>query len=135
MQNNFIWLSAETVTEINKIVVADSGEPHVLLDHMKLEGALQRPYNICEYGGEEDAFRLSLHYMVSIAEAHAFLQGNKRTGFAAGRTFLQAHGYDLIMPDVEETAQLFVRVIEHESDLATFETHLEQFVTDYVEQE
>lgn len=134
MQSNFIWLSAETVTEINKIVVADSGEPHVLLDQMKLEGALQRPYNMYEYGGESDAFRLSVNYMISIAEAHAFLQGNKRTGFAAGRNFLQNHGYDLALPDHEETAQMFIQVLARQKDHQGFETHLEQFVVDYAEQ-
>lgn len=66
--------------------------------------------------------------MVAIAEAHAYLQGNKRTGFAAGRNFLQNHGYDLIMPDREEFAALFIEVVERKVDTCTLEAHLEQFV-------
>lgn len=128
MQSKFLWLSADTVVEINKLVVAEEGEPHLLVDSMKLEAALQRPYNLWSYEGVEDAFCLSVGYMVSIAQAHPFIQGNKRTSFIAGRGFLQNHGYDLVMPDLEATAKLFIEVIEHRKEAADFETHLERFV-------
>lgn len=97
---------------------------------MKIEGALQRPYNMCAYGGEYDVLRLSVNYMVSIAEAHAYLQGNKRTGFVSGRNFLQNHGYDLVMPDHESTATLLIGVIEKKTHIDELEAHLEPFVVE-----
>lgn len=95
---------------------------------MKLEGALQRPYNLWCYEGQEDVLCLGVCYMVSIAQAHAFMQGNKRTGFAAGRNFLQNHGYDLDIPDDESTARLLIEVVERQKTSVDFQTHLEEFV-------
>ena len=130
MLNSFIWLPVETVSEINKIVVAEKREPYLLLDEMKLEGALQRPFNLFAYEGEQDVLLLSVVYMVSIAQAHAFMQGNKRTGFIAGRNFLQNHGYDLEMPDQEQIAALFIDVIERRISTDELQTQIERYVVD-----
>lgn len=133
MQNSFNWLASGDVCEINQHVVKNSGEPYSLLDIGKLEGALSRPYSAWAYNSEENVIVLGVEYMVSIAGAHAFLQGNKRTGFIAGRTFMQFHGYDFHVPDTEATAKLFTDVIAHKLDFTSFYTHLEQHIVPFDE--
>jgi death-on-curing protein len=135
LQNKYIWLSFDEIVDLNLDVVTRSGEQHALIDKARLEGALERPYSAWCYAQEDDVVSLSVTYMVSIAEAHAFIQGNKRTGFIAGQTFMNNHGYDIDVPDTEETAALFEKVINHEVGKEAFQTHLELFITDYVEQE
>jgi len=71
--------------------------------------------------------------MVSIAQAHPFLQGNKRTGFVAGRMFMQNHGYDLLLPDTEAIADFFMEVIIDPTKVQLFETHLENYVVEFDE--
>ena len=128
MQNSFNWLVAGDVCDINQNVVNESGEPYSLLDIGKLEGAIQRPYFNWNYGNEENVIALGVDYMVAIADAHAFIQGNKRTGFISGRFFMNQHGYDFNVPDTEETAQLFMDVIAHKLDVSAFYTHIEMHV-------
>ncbi len=130
MQNKYNWLSFSEIVDLNLDVVTRSNEQHALIDKGKLEGAIERPYNACLYGGETDVLGLSVNYMVSIAEAHAFIQGNKRTGFIAGQTFMNNHGYDLALENTEETALLFKRVITGNLGVADFQTHLEFFMTE-----
>jgi death on curing protein len=79
-------------------VVAATGEPFALLDAGKLESALARPINHWEYG-EDDVLTLGIILLIAIAQSHAFLQGNKRTGFYAAEMFLNLNGYSLIASD------------------------------------
>ena len=66
----------ETVIEINRAVVLITGEPHFLRDRGLLESALARPQNAFAYG-EEDLVVLAIRLLASIAQSHAFAQGNK----------------------------------------------------------
>jgi death on curing protein len=85
------WLSIEAVVEINRAVVAITGEPHLLRDRGLLEGALARPRNFFGFG-EEDIAVLAVSLMAGIARAHAFAQGSKRTCFVAMVQFLKVNG-------------------------------------------
>lgn len=50
---------------------------------------------------------------VSVAKSHAFVDGNKRTGFAALDAFLTANGYDLtIEPGDERIARAIEQVVD-----------------------
>lgn len=57
-----------------------------------LESAVQRLQNAAYYAGA-DAITQAALYMVGIALNHPFLDGNKRTGYIAGMTFLQVNSY------------------------------------------
>jgi death-on-curing protein len=57
-----------------------------------LEGAVQRPQNAAYYAGADLIAQAAL-YMAGIALNHPFIDGNKRTGYIAGLTFLQINGY------------------------------------------
>jgi death-on-curing family protein len=108
------WLSFETVIEINRTLVAVTGEQHFLRDQGLLECAIARPQNAFAYG-EEDIVVLAARLMAGIAQAHAFKQGNKRTAFTSMRLFLRANGYDLGFDDSEAWANALVALIEHVS--------------------
>jgi death on curing protein len=57
-----------------------------------LEGALARIDRRLEYGEEMSIFDVAALYAVAIAKAHAFVDGNKRTGLVTALTFLEQVG-------------------------------------------
>jgi death-on-curing protein len=59
-----------------------------------LESALARPINHWHYG-EADVVALAVALLLGVARNHPFLQGNKRTAFAAAEYFLYLNGYEL----------------------------------------
>lgn len=130
MQNKFSWLTRYEVIELNADAVSRTGEPFSLIDPNKLDGALQRPINLNQYGGEESVSSLAISYLFAIAEAHAFMQGNKRTGFAAANSFLINHGYQLSVPDIEFTSGFIKRVLTGEASMSDFCSHFEYHVED-----
>jgi prophage maintenance system killer protein len=69
------WLNAAEIIEINRLVVAETGEPHQILSLTSLEGAVARPALLHDYGGQ-DIPALAVRMLFAIAAAHAFLQGN-----------------------------------------------------------
>jgi death-on-curing protein len=69
------WLSVEAVIEINRRVVAITGERYLLRDEALLEGALARPQHAYAYG-EEDMVVLGVRLMAGIVQSHSFEQGN-----------------------------------------------------------
>jgi death-on-curing protein len=92
------WLPVEEVIDTAQDVVAETGEPFVLLDAGLLESALSRPRNHWEYG-EDDILTLAIILLMAIARNHAFLQGNKRTAFICAEMLLTINGYSLAIRD------------------------------------
>lgn len=87
-----------------------------------------RPRNLWAYD-EPDALNLAVSYMEGIARAHAFEQGNKRTGFDAGFVFLNANGWD-IHPDADHDlmAVAFIELVERTRTTYEFETYLSDYI-------
>jgi death-on-curing protein len=56
-----------------------------------VESAVMQPRNDFYYG-QADLFAVAAAYAFHIAQAQAFLDGNKRTAIAAALTFLEANG-------------------------------------------
>ena len=110
MPNEPSWLPADLITSFNELVVADTGEPHVLRDEGALENALAKPKNYWAYG-ERDAVVLAVALLIGIARNHPFLQGNKRTAFEAADYFLHLNGYELTIEDSSELADFVIDVI------------------------
>jgi death-on-curing protein len=121
------WLPIEAVVEINRAVVAISGEPHLLRDQGLLESALARPRNFFGFG-EEDIVVLAVSLMVGIAQAHAFTQGNKRTCFVAMAQFLKINGYDLAIEDSRPWADEIIALVVHRSSEEDFVGRVRPFV-------
>jgi death on curing protein len=86
-----VYLTVAEVIAIHHHQIEGYGGLHGLRDQAALEAAVFRPqtgyYNDI---GEEAAALLE-----SLVNNHAFLDGNKRVGFAAMHTFLLVNGSDL----------------------------------------
>jgi len=129
LPNERRWLSSETVIDINRALVAITGERHFLRDQGLLESALARPQNAFVYG-EEDIVVLAVRLLAGIAQAHAFEQGNKRTAFVAMAQFLMANGHDLAIDDTPRWAAEVIALVEHRVTEADFVHAIRPFVVE-----
>ncbi len=87
-----IYLTAGEVESFNQQILLRAGQqPGPVRDRGLLEGAVQRPQNAAYYSGADLVIQAAL-YMVGIALNHPFIDGNKRTGYISGMTFLQVNG-------------------------------------------
>jgi death-on-curing protein len=59
-----------------------------------------------------DIASLAATVLLAVAGNHPFLQGNKRTGFAAANLFLETNGYALTVEDSVDFARLIINVLE-----------------------
>ena len=50
------WLAADLIIEFNKLIVGETGEPHLLRDEAALENALAKPVNYWAYGESTQSF-------------------------------------------------------------------------------
>ena len=88
-----IYLTAGEVIAFNREILRRAGQQATLLrDRGLLDSAVQRPQNAAYYAGADLLTQAAL-YMVGIALNHPFVDGNKRTGYIAGLTFLQINGF------------------------------------------
>lgn len=89
------WLTAAAVVALNREEVAQTGEPHRLLDRAALEVAVKRPWNVWAYFMDRDCATLAAALLVALAGAKAFAAGNERTAYRAAAAFLAANGHAL----------------------------------------
>ena len=89
-----IYVTIAEAIEMHRHLIDEFGGSYGLRDRGRLEAAIFRP-QIGYYNSlAEEAAAL----MESLANNHAFVDGNKRVGFAATDTFLRINGFFL---DVE----------------------------------
>jgi death on curing protein len=89
-----IYLTIAEVLEMHRRLIDEFGGMHGLRDRGLLEAAVYRPQN----GYYDDLIHEAAALMESLANNHAFLDGNKRISFAATDTFLRINGHSI---DVE----------------------------------
>lgn len=77
--------------EMHRLLVEEFGGMQGLRDRGLLEAAIYRPQN----GYYEDLIHEAAALMESLANNHAFLDGNKRISFGLTDTFLRVNGYFL----------------------------------------
>lgn len=82
------WLSATDVIALHDEQLALFGGPEGIRDLGLLESALGRPINRWAYG-EHRLAELAAAYAFGIAKNHPFVDGNKRSAFAAMMVFLR----------------------------------------------
>ena len=92
------WIPIEAVVAYNKEEVEKSGEPYELRDRVALQRALAHPWNVWVYFMDRDIAVLAARLYTSLASAHGFAEGNKRTAFRAAVAFVEANGYSFDMP-------------------------------------
>ncbi len=128
MQNEPYWLSPEEIIELNRLIVAGTGEPFFVRSEPLLESALQNPRDKFNYGGETDVVALAVYLLFAIARNHPFGQGNKRTAFEAAILFLEANGYAWLAPDSLYIARAVIAVLVDEMTILEFANLFEPFV-------
>lgn len=80
------------------------------VDQGELEGALARPEQQVYYNGVDDVFEIAAWYAVAISKAHAFNDGNKRTGLSVMLTYLDLQG--IVVPSHVGLDDTMVEVVE-----------------------
>lgn len=98
------WVPLRAVTVIHDRQIARHGGAPGLRDLGLLEQGCARALNRAGY---EDAslFDIAAAYAFGIAKAHAFVDGNKRTGFVTAVTFLRLNGWHF-RPDPVQGVQM-----------------------------
>lgn len=93
-----ILLTAEDVIAFNEEIVKG-----VTNDPGRVEAVINRVENVQHYDDVTDVYELAALYLITIARAHIFLDGNKRTAFQSMALFLMVNGVDLqASPQLEE---------------------------------
>ena len=86
-----VYLTAAEVIAIHHHQIEEYGGVHGLRDQGALEAAVFRP----QTGYYNDLNEEAAALLESLVNNHAFLDGNKRVGFAAVHTFLLVNGFNL----------------------------------------
>jgi death-on-curing protein len=86
-----VYLTVAEVVAIHHHQIEEYGGEHGMLNQGSLEAAVFRP----QTGYYNDLSEEASALFESLVNNHAFLDGNKRVGFAAAHTFLLINGFDL----------------------------------------
>ncbi len=97
-----IWLSRQLILAIHDEQLAEHGGALGIRDEGLLESALARPLNRAGYA-DPDMAELAALYAIALARNHPFIDGNKRTAFAALFMFLALNGMEFEPPEVDAT--------------------------------
>lgn len=133
MAETIRYLSALQVWGINrKVLHLQGGGSALLRDRGILEGAVARPRMHAYYEGA-DLIDQAATLIVGLALAHPFVDGNKRTAFLAGDTFLRWNGY-FIEADGVEFGEELRRVVDTRGDRTTIEQQFRMYLRLHVAQ-
>ena len=99
-----VRLLPHLVRLLHSRLVAEHGGAYGIRDEGLLEAALAKPRQIFAYAEDSDLPTLAAGYAAGILHSHPFVDGNKRTGFAAAAIFLDRNGRPLAAPEAEATA-------------------------------
>ncbi|MFY0607896.1 MAG: type II toxin-antitoxin system death-on-curing family toxin [Cyclobacteriaceae bacterium] len=86
------WLDERVVLAVHSEQISRHGGLSGIRDEALLESALARPKNLSFYD-HASIEKCAAAYIFGIVKNHPFQDGNKRTGFVAGITFLMLNGY------------------------------------------
>jgi death-on-curing protein len=97
-----VWLSRQLILAIHDEQLAERGGATGIRDEGLLESAFAQPLNRAG-DGEPDIAELAAVYAIGIARNRPFVDGNKRTAFAALFMFLALNGLVFEPPEVDAT--------------------------------
>ena len=100
--NEPVWVLDAAVLIAHEISLANFGGADGIRDAGLLESALAKPRNLFAYG-EPTLFEMAASYSYGIIRNHPFVDGNKRTGFLVGATFLEINGWLLNASEAQAT--------------------------------
>jgi len=97
-----VWLSRQLILAIHDEQLAEHGGAPGVRDDGLLDSALARPLNRVGYG-DPDIAELGALHAIAITRNHPFVDGNKRTAFAALFMFLALNGMEFEPSEVDAT--------------------------------
>lgn len=109
------WLSRKIVLAIHDEQIAEHGGADGVRDEGLLESALARPLNRASCG-DPDAAELGALYALGIARNHPFIDGNKRTAFAAMVLFLSLNHARLVAEELDAVTKMLAMAARDISD-------------------
>lgn len=118
-----VWVPREAVIVIHDRQIARHGGAPGARDLSLLESGLARPVNLAAYGSP-GLCELAAAYAFGIVKAHAFIDGNKRTGFVTAVTFLRLNGLGF-RPGAIEGVGMMEGLAAREVDETAFAAWLE----------
>jgi death on curing protein len=95
-----VWLDDREVRAMHLELLAEHGGSAGIRDDGLLESALARLRNAATHGNPT-VFDLAPAYAFGLTRNHPFIDGNKRTAFAAMAVFLELNGYELVAPQID----------------------------------
>jgi death-on-curing protein len=119
LPNNWTWLRLDVVLAIHEAQLAEHGGQAGIRSHDLLESALARPESIAGYDANADVVSVGAMYAIGIVRNHPFLDGNKRTGWVAMRTFFALNEIELTFSPAAAVAEVLA-LAAGERDDATF---------------
>lgn len=125
--SNHIWVPLAAVTAIHDRQIARHGGAPGLRDQALLEMGCARAMNLAAYESA-GLSEIAAAYAFGIAKAHAFIDGNKRTAFVTGITFLRLNGH-AFRPDPVEGVRMMDDLASGGVSEADFASWLEQGMT------
>ena len=97
---DWIWINPTVIETIHDAQLAEHGGLAGIRDSGMLASALSRPQNLAAYGSP-DVAALAAAYGYGVSRNHAFIDGNKRTGFVAAELFCALNGFELVANDAD----------------------------------
>ncbi len=126
-----VYLSLADVIALHALVMVRTGAARSpLRAEGVLESAVMRPQMAAHYE-DADLIRQAALLAIGVAQAQAFLDGNKRTAFAACDVFLRMNGYAFRGNPVDMAKQLQA-LGERKDDLAAASERFENWLRDHV---
>lgn len=104
-----LFLTLEQVEAIHVRSLVEHGGAGGIRDAGGLESAVMQPQNVHYYLGG-DLFNIAAAYAFHIAEAQAYLDGNRRTAIASALIFLEINGIETTGIDPMELYQPMIDV-------------------------
>lgn len=121
------YLGLLDVIALHAAVMERTGRaPAPLRSEALLESAIMRPRTAAHYEGA-DLVRQCVLLVVGIAQAQAFLDGNKRTAFAAADVFLRLNGL-AFSGDALDLAQQLERIAMRSGSLEEATADVEEWL-------
>lgn len=124
----FIWITLKQTQSLHHSMITHYGGGEGVRDEGLLESALANPQNLFFYEGAT-IFECAAAYAKAIAQNHAFVDGNKRTGFIVAVVFLSINGFRLKPQKDKNHENAMVDLAEKRLNLSDFAKYLEQHST------
>jgi len=112
------WISYDVVLAIHDAQIAEHGGLPGIRENALIESGLARPQNLFHYSQPGSLLELAAAYVFGIANNHGFVDGNKRTGWIVGATFLEING---VVVEIDEQAVIDIMLGVADSGTVTEE--------------